>query len=569
MSAAAAEPGPAAQLGPGDKVMSLPEAVRRFIRPGQSLHLSYGGGRPNAAVAEIIRQYRGQAPDFTVSAHGFVSTQHALVAAGLVGRLVVAFAGENYPSPRPSPALRRAVRDGSVQVENWSLWTLTARLMAAALGTGFQPVRSLAGSGIAAENAGSRFAVVDAFGTSTGAVAALRPDVVLLQGLAADPTGNVILAPPYGERAWGALAAADGVIACVERVVDSDYIRAHNTHPMVPAHAVLAVCHAPFGSHPYGMYPAGLPGIDGYAEDEAFIAEALAAARQPEAFDAWIERWIAGVPDHHSFLSLLGDERLAGLRAPARPRPPARTGPPSEDERMTLALVRVLRERIAAAGHDVVLSGIGFAHLAAWTAVTTMQRDGHPVQLAAELGMSGFSPQPGDPYLFAQQNLPTCLQLTDVADVLGRDVGGPATSCLGVLGAGMVDSRGNINSTWSGGEFLVGSGGANDVASAAQDLAVVIKHGRQRLVPAVEYVTAPGSRVSVIVTSRAVLERRDGRFTAVSYLDDLPRDEAVAAITAECGWPLDISPDISREPDPDAGDLARLRRYDPAGAFLR
>jgi hypothetical protein len=39
----------------------------------------------------------------------------------------------------------------------------------------------------------------------------------------------------------------------------------------------------------------------------------------------------------------------------------------------------------------------------------------------------------------------------------------------------------------------------------------------------VEYVTAPGSRVSVIVTSRAVLERHDGRLAAIRYLDDLPR----------------------------------------------
>lgn len=554
---------------PPSKLMSIADAVRRFIRPGQTLHLSYGGGRPNAAVAQIIRQYQGSSPGFTVSAQGFVSTQHALLEARLVRRLVVAFAGENYPSPRPSPALRRALREDSVEIENWSLWTLTARLMAGALGVGFQPVQSLAASGLAEENAGERFTTVEAFGARTGLVAALRPDVVLLQGLAADPAGNVILAPPYGERAWGALAATRGVIACVERIVDSDFIRSHNTLPMVPAHTVLAVCHAPFGSHPYGMDSAGLPGVPGYAEDEAFMAELRVATRQPETFAAWIGRWITGTRDHDEFLTALGTERLSMLRDENGPRGPGRTGEPSEDERMTLALVRVLRERIAAAGHDVVLSGIGFAHLAAWTAVTAMQETGYVVQLAAELGMSGFVPRPGDPYLFARQNLPTCLQLTDVADVLGRDVGGPGTSCLGVLGAGIIDQYGNINSTWSDGEFLVGSGGANDVASAADDVAVVIKHAPDRLVPAVEYVTAPGSRVSVIVTSRAVLERRDGRFTAVRYLGEGPPGAAAERIRAQTGWHLDIDPFLHREPDPDPGDLARLRSYDPAGAFLR
>jgi acyl CoA:acetate/3-ketoacid CoA transferase alpha subunit/acyl CoA:acetate/3-ketoacid CoA transferase beta subunit len=559
---------PAAGLAAG-KTMTIAEAVRRFVRPGQTLHLSYGGGRPNAAVAEIIRQYQGTSPGFTVSAQGFVSTQHALVEAGLVHRLVVAFAGENYPSPRPSPALRRAVSAGTVQIENWSLWTLTARLMAGALGTGVQPVRSLAGSGLADEHAGSRFTTIEALGASTGLVAELRPDVVLLQALAADPEGNVILAPPYGERAWGALAAVQGVIACVERVVDSDFIRAHNTLPMIPAHAVLAVCHAPFGSHPYGMDAAGLPGVPGYAEDEPFMAEVRACARQPETFAAWIRKWITDTGSHDGYLAALGDERRSALRGPAGTRGPGRTGAPSEDERMTLALVRVLRDRISAAGHDVVLSGIGFAHLAAWTAVTAMQDSGTAVQLAAELGMSGFVPQPGDPYLFALQNLPTCLQLTDIADVLGRDVAGPGTSCLGVLGAGIVDQHGNINSTWSGGQFLVGSGGANDVASAADDVAVVIKHAPDRLVPAVEYITAPGSRVSVIVTSLAVLERQDGRFVAVRYLCDATPDAAAERISEQTGWPVAIDPGLCREPDPDPADLDRLRGYDPAGAFLR
>lgn len=564
MSGRTSAGGPAA-----GKVMTIAEAVRRFVSPGQTLHLSYGGGRPNAAVAEIIRQYRGRSPGFTVSAQGFVNTQHALVETGLVRKLVVAFAGENYPSPRPNPALRRAVSAGRVQIENWSLWTLTARLMAGSLGTGVQPVRSLVGSGLADEHAGSRFATIETLGVTAGLVAELRPDVVLLQALAADPQGNVILAPPYGERAWGALAAKRGVIACVERVVDSDFIRAHNTLPMIPAHAVLAVCHAPFGSHPYGMDAGGLPGVPGYAEDEPFMAEVRACARQPETFAAWIDKWINQTGSHDGYLAALGEERRRALREPAGSRGPGRTGPPSEDERMALALVRVLRDRISARGHDVVLSGIGFAHLAAWTAVAAMREAGAAVQLAAELGMSGFVPQPGDPYLFALQNLPTCLQLTDIADVLGRDVAGPGTSCLGVLGAGIVDQHGNINSTWSGGQYLVGSGGANDVASAADDVAVVIKHAPERLVPAVEYITAPGSHVSVIVTSLAVLERQHGGFIAVRYLDNTTPDAAAERIRKETGWPVAIDSHLRREPDPDPADLARLRGYDPAGAFLR
>jgi acyl CoA:acetate/3-ketoacid CoA transferase alpha subunit/acyl CoA:acetate/3-ketoacid CoA transferase beta subunit len=550
-----------------DKVMSLHDAIARHTRPGMAIHLGYGGGRPNAAVAELIRRYRGTSPGFTISAHGFVNTQHALVAAGLVRRLVVAYAGENYPSPRPNPALQRAVRDGRVEVSSWSLWTLTARLIAGALGVDFFPVRSLAGSGMAES---ADYQSVAAFGGTTGAVRSLRPDVVLLQGLVADTEGNVILPPPYGEGAWGALAARDGVIACVESVVDSDVIRAHNSLPSIPASAVRAVCEVPLGSHPYGMATGGFPGVQGYGEDDAFMADLRAAAKRADSFTAWIDRWITGPSSHTEFLELLGQDRVDGLRAPSGVSQEPRTGPATEDERMTTAAVRVLRERVAAAGHDVVLSGIGFAHLAAWTAVHRMAAEGRPVRLAAELGMSGFRPLPGDPYLFARQNMPTCLQLTDVLGVLARDVAGPATSSLGVLGAGQMDRNGNINSTWSaGGDYLVGSGGANDVASAADDVVVVIKHDRERLVEHVGYVTAPGLRVGTVVTSQAVLERRGDQFVVVRYLADTDARTAVAQLKADTGWDVAVDPAVGREPAPDPTDLAVLRGFDPGGVFLR
>ncbi|MEV6845798.1 CoA-transferase [Actinoplanes sp. NPDC051411] len=543
-------------------ILPLDEAVRRFVRPGMALHLGYGGGRPNAAVAEIIRRYHGTSPGFTVSAHGLVNTQHALVEAGLVRHLVVAYAGENYPSPRPNPALQRAIRDGRVTIENWSLWTLTARLVAGALGVDGYPTRSLAGSGMAAEHDGTAFQTRKGFERAENMVKAYRPDLTLIHGLAADEAGNVLLPPPYGEGAWGSLAARDGVVACVERIVDADTIRRHNTMPMIPAHAVRAVCVTPFGSHPYGLDTTGFDELDGYGEDDAFMASVRSAAREPETFRAWIDEWIVAPGSHDGFLAKLRERAPRDAPAPVA----ARTGPASDDERMTLAAVRVLRDRIASAGHRIVLSGIGFAHLAAWTAARPLQDRGEPVSLAAELGMFGFRPQPGDPYLFARRNMPTCLQLTDVMAVLGRDVSGPAASSLAVLGAGELDRHGNINSTWSAsGDFVVGSGGANDVATAADEVVVVIRHGRERLLDRVGYVTAPGDRVSTVVTSKAVLERRDGEFVATRLLGDADAE----SVRADTGWDLPIAPDVTREPDPAAEDLAVLRSFDPAGVFLR
>lgn len=564
------------------KVMPLSEAVRRFVRPGAALHLAYGGGRPNAAVAEIVRQYAGSRPDFRISAHGFVNSQHALIGAGLVSHLVTAFAGENYPAPRPNPVLQRAVRRGALRVENWSLWTLTARLMAGALGVPHFPVRSLAGSGIAEEHLGRDYAVVDAFGSGepTGVVSPLRPDLVLVQALAADPEGNVVLPAPYGEGAWGALAARTGVIACVENVLDSATIRRVNTLPMIPARVVRAVCHTPFGAHPYGLYAGGLDTVEGcqvegYTEDAQAMRQVRRASTDDQSFQEWMNEWVLGPVDHADYLRRLGPDRLSGLRPGNRQPPGARApvrGGPSVEERMVLTAARVLVDRIEAAGHSMVLAGIGFAHLAAWTAVERLRANGaDTVQLLAEIGMVGFHPQPGDPYLFANQNLPTCSQLTDVPSVLGRDIPGPAGSCIGVLGAGQIDAAGNLNSTWTtDGDFLLGSGGANDTASAADEVVVVLKHSAARLVDRVGYVTAPGHRVTTVVTSEAIFEREAGEFVLTGYLAEpgADREAVLDRIRATTGWPVKVGVDPRPEPWPEDDDLTALRRYDPESVFL-
>jgi acyl CoA:acetate/3-ketoacid CoA transferase alpha subunit/acyl CoA:acetate/3-ketoacid CoA transferase beta subunit len=547
------------------KVMSVAEAVERFVSPGATIHLAYGGARPNAAVAEIVRRYAGTDPRFTVSAHGFVSTQHALVAAGLVSHLCVAFAGENYPSPRPSPVLQRALAGGTVTIENWSIWTLTARLAAGALGVEAFPVRSLAASGIAAEHAGGSYRPGEG-PDRDGSVAALRPDVVLLQAVAADEAGNVVLAAPYGEGRWGALAARTGVIACVEAIVPPEVLRRYNSWPQLPAHVVRAVCHAPRGSHPYGLWAGGFPGVDSYVEDGPFMAEVRRAARDPGTFDAWVREWMTEPADHADYL-----RRLDARPDPPAPRPAPRKTDATPNERMTVAAARLIERRVRAAGYDSVLAGIGFAHLASWAACRRLRRAGTTVELLAELGMAGIEPADGDPYLFASQNFPGCGQLTDVAEVLGT-MPGPATRCLGVLGAGQVDAAGNLNSTWSDdGRFLVGSGGANDVASTADEVIVVVRQDAARLVPEAGYVTAPGARVSTIVTTEAIFERRAGRFVVTGWLLEpgLSRPEIRDRLQAGTGWAVELADTVDEIPPPSADELSALRAFDPQSIFLQ
>ncbi len=552
------------------KVRPLDEAVRDLVEPEMHLHLAYGGGRPNATVAQLVRQFGGTSPRFTISAHGFVNTQHVLLSEGLVEKLIVAFAGENYPSPRPNRALQRALTSGQISIENWSIGTLTARLMAAALGLDFMPVRALSGSSMASEHGPDDFREISGFGSQPQAVVrALRPDLTLVHGLMADSRGNVLLAAPYGEGAWGALAAREGVLATVETVVDDDVLRRYDALPIVPARAVRSVSVTPFGSHPYGLFDSGLDEIDGHGEDDAFFTEFRNASRTAESLKEWTEAWVLGTTSHDDFLARLGQTRLAGLTAPEAPALETRRDDPiSALERMTLVASRVIRDRVLDDGFDVVLSGIGNAHLAAWTALAPLRDSGVEAQLAAELGMTGFVPSPGDPYLFARRNMPSAVALTDVVTVLGRDIGGSGSHSLGVLGAGEVDALGNINSTWSAtGGYLLGSGGANDVATGADEIVVVIPHSRDRLVTSISYVTAPGHAVRTIVTTEAVLQRRGDEFHAVRYLGGGDPQDAAERIRAGAQWDVKIAPEFDAEPPPEPEDLARLRGFDPQGVF--
>lgn len=567
-----------------DKVMELGEAVRRFVRPGMTLHVGYSGARPNAAMIELVRQFGRTDPGFTIVTAGLVSVQHAVVASGIVKRVIASFAGENYPAASPSPIIQAAVRSGAIEMENWSLWSLIARLIAGALGTPFFPVHSLRGSDMEKEHLGKRFALLpDPFGSgeTTGAVAALRPDVVLLQGVAADPYGNLVMSGPYGESFWGALAAKEGVIACVERIVDTQFLRNHSALVKVPGHVVKAVCHVPMGSHPYGLYNPGLPGVSGYVEDHRFIVELQEICRSPERFRAWIDEWIHGTADHRAYLAKVGQDQVFALMGRGQETAweleatPAwlEMGDPkfNEDEMMVVASARKMMERIREEGHRTVLAGVGYSNLAAWLACTRLKEQGYDVSLMAEIGMFGYAPKPGEPFLFANRNLPTCTMMTDVMGVLGTLVSGSSNRALGAVGAGQVDKEGNVNSTYTDeGTFLTGSGGANDIASASQEVLVTVKHSKRRLVDRVPYVTSPGGRVKTIVTSLAIFERDAAGLVLTGYLPAAGStpEQAVARIQAGCGWALRVAPGLRAEPVPTPAELQLIRLFDPRRTFL-
>jgi acyl CoA:acetate/3-ketoacid CoA transferase alpha subunit len=125
-----------------DKVLSLAEAIRSFIARGQTIYVGAAHGRPNALVRELVRQWWGKQPDWTLALTGFGSPWTALAVGGLVRRLITTFVGEGYPFPVPQALVGPELLAGRISVQNWSMLTLPLRVLAGAMGVPFLPTRS-------------------------------------------------------------------------------------------------------------------------------------------------------------------------------------------------------------------------------------------------------------------------------------------------------------------------------------------------------------------------------------------------------------------------------------------
>ena len=569
-----------------DRVTTLEEAVRRHVAPGATLYLGTAHGRSNPLVREIVRQWWGRQPGFTVAVVGLGSPWTALIHGGLVRRVITTFLGEGYPFPTPQPLISEAVLAGRLEVSNWSMLTLPLRLLAGAMGLPFLPTRSLLGSSMEEDNqkAGDFIAADDPFGGEgrVGYVRALVPDVALMHGWAADRAGNVIVAPPMNENLYGAMAAAGGAVVTVEKIVSTDFIRRHANLVRLPAQYVRAVVETPQGGHPGGLYGMNVPELEGYAEDVDWILACREAFKRPETAEAWIKEWMLDPPSHDAYLAKVGYAKLMQTKGRAHTdawvseieslagRLPDRR-PASPSEWMVVAAARLLGEKARARGYKTFLSGVGNSNLAAWLAAYQLKQANVDVELMAEAGMVGYLPRPADPFVFSFRNFPSCKMLTDILHVMGIFMGGRHNQCLGSLAAGQIDKHGNINSTIIPGvTYITGSGGANDITSSAREVVVCLQQSPRRFVDKVPYITAPGRAVRTVVSDLGVYEK-DGEHAELrltGIFGAAPEAHAVSAARKACGWELQVAPSLRRFDAPADEELALVRLFDPYRYFL-
>lgn len=552
------------------KLLDLREAVRLSVAAGSTVCFGFTHNRSHAAVYEICRQFR-DTRSLNVVATGLLDYATMLAAAGVVRRLESAFAGNTYPAPSPSAVLGQLMSQAPND-PNFTNLAMVLRLHAGAMGWPFTPVAGM-GPESGPSAGADRARIADPFGDGqVTLLRALNPDVTFLHVPLADTDGNAAIAGPDGESCWAAWAARK-VVVTADRVVSPAEFRAISPKHGFPGQRVSAVVHAPYGAHPQSQFIwDDCWGVASYAEDYEMRRELRQRSRRLDAMHEWLEEWVFPL-DHDGYLARVGEDRLAELRrrADSDPDPVALPdGPPSEEERAAVFAKRFTTGAIEDGRYSALFAGIGLSHLAAWAAEEEVREKGLSVDLVAETGMYGFRPAKGDPYLFNRANLASSLFHHGFHAMLGALAGPRAEGLLVLLAAGQISLRGGINSSWAAnGRFIVGSGGANDLAYGNADCLICMPLKPGRFAEPLPFVTSPGRRVVAVATDLAVLrplENGGELHIAEVAGDDLA--QGIEAVRAAAGYPLKVVDRPLLMTPVTEDEVRRLRAFDPRRDLL-
>jgi glutaconate CoA-transferase subunit A len=293
-----------------DKVMSVSEAVSRFVRDGDYIATGgFGTNRiPTSVCHEVLRQKK---QNLGYSGHTATHDFQILAAGNLTGRgqtlakVDVAYV-VGLEARGLSPHSRRVMESGTVQVVEWSNYTLSLRYTAAAMGVPFIVARSLHGTDTLA-NGPAKEITCPFTGEKLVALPALYPDVAAIHVHEADRYGNCRFTGTSVADIDLARAAKRLIITC-ERLVPHDEMRRDPHRTQIPFLCVDAVCEVPFGS-----YPGNMPGE--YFSDEEHLRSWMDAEKDEAAFSQFLEDHIYGVRDFTEYLEQCGGlKRLQALR---------------------------------------------------------------------------------------------------------------------------------------------------------------------------------------------------------------------------------------------------------------
>ena len=287
---------------PNSKLLTLSEAIKRFIPDGSSvaLGLSLESLIPFAAAHEIIRQYKR---DLTLIGPISDMLFDQLIGAECVQEIRAAWVGNVITGSGYN--FRRGIENKTLKIEDHSNLTLALALRAGAMGVSFMPTLTALGSDLLKTNSKLKTMACPFTGDNLTAVAAIKPDVTIVHVQRSDEYGNA--------HVWGNLGvtrdacmASRHVILTAEDIVSPDVISRDPNRVFTPGFRVKAVVHCPWGGH-----PSPVPGY--YNRDHQMFIEYRNDSKTPGLYADWKKRWVDNIQSYREYLDQLGSERVAGL----------------------------------------------------------------------------------------------------------------------------------------------------------------------------------------------------------------------------------------------------------------
>ncbi len=288
-----------------DKVMSLKDAIKKFVHDGEYLAIGgFGAIRtPIAACHEIVRQGR---KNMGFAGHTSTHDFEVLSAGEVFNRVDIAYI-IGLEARGLSPCARRYMESGKVEITEWTNYSLAARLKAAAMGVPFVPTRNVLGTDTFHYSAGK---VVECpfTGKKLMLQPALYPDISVIHVHEADIYGNARI-KGITISDLDLARATKKLIITTERLISNEEIRRDPSLTSIPFYLVDAVCEVR-----YGAYPGNMPYE--YFSDEEHLQEWLKAERDPEVFKEFLKRNIYDCKNHAEYIELHGGiEKMNELRA--------------------------------------------------------------------------------------------------------------------------------------------------------------------------------------------------------------------------------------------------------------
>lgn len=300
-----------------DKVMTMAEAVEKYVKDGDTLDIE---GFTHlicfAAGHEIIRQGKKDliacrlTPDLIYD---------QMIAAGCVRKVVFSWAGN--PGVGPLYGLRRAVEKGiprSIEIEEYTHFGMVARFMAGASNLPFMHLRSFYGSTLSQKNKKIKSVRCPYTGQMFATVPALNPDVAIIQVQRADAQGNAQIWGLMGVQREAAFAS-EKVIIVAEELVGSAVIRSDPNRTLIPGMIVDAVVIEPFAAHP--SYAQGY-----YDRDNQFYVDWYTISKDRASMERYASDWIFGISNRAEYMEKLGAESVKKLKAKKKLSTPVNYG---------------------------------------------------------------------------------------------------------------------------------------------------------------------------------------------------------------------------------------------------